>query len=190
MVNARIHAPDRIERCEVTVKYRKKPVVIEAIQWNPALWSFEVISQKYDELLKWGKGNIKPDFRNSKPCFSIETLEGTMYVDDGDYVIKEPFPTNDRKFYPCKPQIFNATYESAEEMSKLTHKEEFLKGFDGGECWGVDIEVTVPNCPMTEHIINLRANFEGKKAYYEKAYNDDLELISFPQIKIVSYNFR
>ena len=70
----------------------------------------------------------------------------------------------------------------------MTKKEEFLKGFDG-DFKLVSVEVTVPNCPTTELIVNPKANFVGKKAYYEKAYNDDLELNTFNQIKIVDYHF-
>ena len=41
----------------------------------------------------------------------IKTRDGDMSCEVGDYVIKEPFPTDDRKFYPCKPAIFKETYE-------------------------------------------------------------------------------
>jgi len=71
----------------------------------------------------------------------------------------------------------------------MTKKEVFLKCFDG-DYQDVLVEVTVPNCPETEMIVNPRANFPGKKAYYEKAYNDNLELNTFNQIKIVNYTFR
>lgn len=70
----------------------------------------------------------------------------------------------------------------------MTKKEEFLKGFDE-DYNTVTVEVTVPNCPETELIINPKANFDGKKQYYEKAYNDNLELNTFNQIKIVGYKF-
>lgn len=70
----------------------------------------------------------------------------------------------------------------------MTKKEEFLNGFEG-DFNEVVVEVTVPNCPETELIINPKANFTGKKAYYEKAYNDELELNTFNQIKIVNYKF-
>ncbi len=47
------------------------------------------------------------------PHFSllIETKEGVMKTMHGDYIIKEPFPTGDRDFYPCKPDIFLMTYD-------------------------------------------------------------------------------
>ncbi|WP_206460420.1 hypothetical protein [Anaerovorax sp. IOR16] len=71
----------------------------------------------------------------------------------------------------------------------MTKKEIFLQEFDKDHN-DVVVEVTVPNCPRTELIINPKENFKGKKEYYDKAYNDDLELKSFDQIKIVSYRFR
>lgn len=45
----------------------------------------------------------------------IETLEGEMMASPGDYIIREPFPTDDRLFYPCKPEIFAATYEVVDD---------------------------------------------------------------------------
>jgi len=71
----------------------------------------------------------------------------------------------------------------------MNKKEKFLKGFDG-DYKEVAVSVTVPNCPESETIINPKANFEGKKQYYDKAYNDDLELNTFNQIKITGYEFR
>lgn len=76
-----------------------------------------------------------------------------------------------------------------ERRKKMTKKEEFLKEFSG-DYQEVTVEVTVPNCPETELITNPKANFAGKKVYYEKAYNDNLELNTFNQIKIVGYAFK
>lgn len=71
----------------------------------------------------------------------------------------------------------------------MTKKEEFLKGFDEDHK-EVLVEVTVPNCPVPEMITNPKVNFQGKKEYYNKAYNDDLELKNFNEIKIVWYKFQ
>ena len=82
-------------------KYRKKPVVVEARQTG----------QDYDEdcsIMGWCGGFGDGD-RNF--LFYIDTKEGPMGVSPGDWVVKEPFPTPDRQFYPCKPDIFAATYE-------------------------------------------------------------------------------
>ena len=81
-------------------KYRKKPVVIEAIQWN---------KENTMEILKW-VGN-KAYFHDS---IYIKTLEGDHKATIGDYIIKGI----KGEFYPCKPDIFEATYEKVEEGLK------------------------------------------------------------------------
>ncbi len=77
------------------MKYRKKPVVIEAIQ---------LADENVDLLLKFCGDKIK-----SHPLTGvvIETLEGDMLASKGDYIIKGV----KGEFYPCKPDIFEATYE-------------------------------------------------------------------------------
>lgn len=81
-------------------QYRKRPVVIEAVQWDGTLASTQF-------LFEWA-GAIFED-----GALLILTNEGVMRCEIGDWVIKEPFPTSDRRFYPCKPEIFEATYEKA-----------------------------------------------------------------------------
>ena len=79
-------------------QYRKKPVVIEAMRWMGDNWpksqngmkiAFEYLHQATDEL-------------------KIKTLEGVMTADLGDWIIK-----GWGEFYPCKDEIFQATYEPA-----------------------------------------------------------------------------
>lgn len=82
------------------MKYRKKPVVIEAMQFTADTKSDDVINV-------FGEDPVHPDMNG----YFIQTLEGVMEVKVGDYIIKEPFPTGDRKFYPCKLDIFEQTYE-------------------------------------------------------------------------------
>jgi len=77
-------------------KYRKKPVVIEAVQWN---------GNNHRELLQLGlEGNSVVDRQGS---ISIVTLEGVMSATKGDWIIKGV----KGEFYPCKPGIFEMTYE-------------------------------------------------------------------------------
>lgn len=71
----------------------------------------------------------------------------------------------------------------------MTKKEMFLNEFDNEKYNKLTVEVTVPNCPDRELIINNKPNFDGKKEYYKKAYNDNLELNSFNEIKIINYTF-
>ena len=89
-------------------KYRKKPVVIDAIQWNG--------SNRMEIQLFVGKElniSIPPhgmelnhNIPNEAYSLVIPTLEGDMTATRGDYIIKGV----QGEFYPCKPNIFKATY--------------------------------------------------------------------------------
>lgn len=83
------------------MKYRKKPVVIEAQK----LTDFN-----YRDLAEWCNGVVRAREDNFEPYVTIYTLEGTMKADLGDYIIKGV----KGEFYPCKPDIFEATYEAVE----------------------------------------------------------------------------
>lgn len=79
--------------------YRKKPVVIEAMQFT---------DETFSSVLAWlnSPGLISIE---GGDCIFIETLEGNMRADKGDWIIKGV----KGEFYPCKPDIFEATYERA-----------------------------------------------------------------------------
>ena len=81
------------------MQYRKKPVVIDAVQWDGSKMSF-------DEIIKMGLKNWKPGEMGSN-TFIIETLEGEHLAKNGDFIIRGV----KGEFYPCKPDIFEATYE-------------------------------------------------------------------------------
>lgn len=96
------------------MKYRKKPVVIEAIQFNDTASNLEEIERFVGSQLKyeifdsaWEVGKGRPHIRRMQ----IKTLEGDMHVSVGDYIIKGV----KGEFYPCKPDIFEQTYEALEE---------------------------------------------------------------------------
>ena len=85
------------------MKYRKKPVVIEAIQ-------FFDNTERIVEISNF-MGEIRINYENpKKPILKIDTLEGEMIANEGDYIIKGV----KGEFYPCKPDIFEQTYEIAE----------------------------------------------------------------------------
>jgi hypothetical protein len=97
-------------------RFRKKPVEVEAIRYDG--WNS-------DEIIAFTNGKARlvstipfseaaPD-RDRCYAISILTKEGEMLCSEGDYMIKEPFPTGDRDFYPCKPDIFKNTYEEITE---------------------------------------------------------------------------
>lgn len=84
------------------MKYRKKPVIIEAIQ-------FEDTSDRIIEIHEFmGGDTIRVNYEDKdNPYLKIETLEGAMKASVGDYIIKGV----NGEFYPCKPDIFEKTYE-------------------------------------------------------------------------------
>lgn len=93
------------------MKYRKKPVVVDAIQWTG--YNLSEITQFVGDKLKyticdtaWKAGKGAPVIMNMR----IETLEGEHIVTKGDYIIKGV----KGEFYPCKPDIFEQTYEKEE----------------------------------------------------------------------------
>ena len=91
-------------RGDEMAKYRKKPVVIEAVQWNG-----EPILYNVPKWLSNAQNIGKIKFISDDKAI-IQTLEGDMIVNSGDYIIKGV----QGEIYPCKPDIFQATYEKVE----------------------------------------------------------------------------
>lgn len=89
------------------MKFRKKPVVIEAIQWCPNQKGKNNISYPSS----WGKEPKTWEVSCITLALLIPTLEGVMICDKGDWIIKGI----KGEFYPCKPDIFEATYEKVED---------------------------------------------------------------------------
>lgn len=85
------------------VKYRKKPVVIEAHKWNdPHGWPTSWIPVPF---------RLGEDEHGA--YLIIPTLEGELKARDDDWIIRGVAG----EFYPCKPEIFEATYEPVQEGS-------------------------------------------------------------------------
>jgi hypothetical protein len=82
------------------MKYIKKPIAIEAWLWDESKATFASIGCK--TMSSTGNSNTPDLMRNLK----IETLEGTMSVNKGDYIIKGI----KGEFYPCRHDIFELTY--------------------------------------------------------------------------------
>ena len=83
------------------MKYRKKPVVIEAIQNNG----------NPEEVAVFFGEDPSTRFGYKEGIWSILTLEGVMDANPRDWIIKGIAG----EYYPCKPHIFEATYELVEE---------------------------------------------------------------------------
>lgn len=101
-------------------KYRNKPVVVEAFHYQGRIDDFY--------LMRWCDaigGSHHIEFRDGHAI--IKTLEGDMTASPGDYIIKGV----KGEFYPCKPDIFEQTYE---EVPKSALEMEI-------ECYGAIMEV-------------------------------------------------
>ena len=95
-------------------KYRKKPVVVEAIKYSN-------VPEINRQVVDWARDSKTPAFMDTEirncspknpdgfeyPCLRINTLDGTMTVREGDYVVKG----TQGEFYPCKPQAFLDVHE-------------------------------------------------------------------------------
>lgn len=90
-------------------KFRKKPVVIEAVQWDGK--NFDEVS---DFTGNWHGHKLAYEDAESAAIrtgsLHIKTLEGVMTANTGDWIIKGV----NGEFYPCKPDIFEKTYEPAD----------------------------------------------------------------------------
>ena len=144
--------------------YRKKPVTVEAVQWT---------GENHAEMCEF----IDPEVFEIIPRVGlvIHTLEGDHHASPGDYIIKGV----NGEFYPCKPDIFAKTYESAAltpPNEPLTLDE--LREMDGepawwddgyGSCWGI---ISVDSAGMWGGIpffrgrwreVNFEYNIEERK---------------------------
>lgn len=85
-------------------KYRKKPLVIEAVQYT---------GDNHAEIKKFAKGGAE-DYIFVDRSFYIATLEGDMKVSVNDFIIKGIIG----EFYVCKGNVFFLTYDEVEEEAK------------------------------------------------------------------------
>lgn len=101
-------------------QYIKKPVKVFAIQYNGNSDKARIEEFVGKELKVELESETAYVAGQGPPYFSllIETKEGVMKAMPGDYIIQEPFPTGDRDFYPCKPDIFDQNYDLVE----INHK--------------------------------------------------------------------
>jgi hypothetical protein len=82
-------------------KYRKKPVVVEAMRYVPG--------ESCKDLARWLGVEHHEDACHPKASWDIQTLEGWITARPGDWIIKGV----QGEFYPCKPDIFEQNYELA-----------------------------------------------------------------------------
>lgn len=102
------------------MKFRKKPVVIEAVQLRWDTWN-EMCEHVKGDTLTVGcyvdKKGYPTDTPTDKMGLKINTLEGIMLAEENDWVIKGV----KGELYPCKPDIFEMTYESVADEADSWH---------------------------------------------------------------------
>lgn len=109
--------------------YRKKPVTIEAVQFN---------GLNPTEIKNFVGENCEVEIYDNEVTppiahIIIHTLEGDMKVSKGDYVIKGV----KGEFYPCKPDIFQQTYESVGTQQEVPDKETILRTCKLHKAWSI-----------------------------------------------------
>jgi hypothetical protein len=105
----------------VIKRYKKKPVVVKAIQLHA-----KTIDEVYDFLGISNQGNFPGCGSGIDPVdgkFKITTLEGVMIAEMDDYIIQGV----EGEFYPCKPSIFEKTYELDDSEKDLIIEVSFFK---------------------------------------------------------------
>jgi hypothetical protein len=94
------------------MKYRKKPVEVEAIQWtgknHRQMFDFLTSNSFKKETMTVDGDHFYIDHSKVEGGLIIKTLEGEHIASIGDYIIKGI----QGEFYPCKEEIFNQTYEA------------------------------------------------------------------------------
>lgn len=100
------------------MKFRKKPVVIDAELFDGSFESANRISVLY------GRHNVSPALTNGNfnKKLVCHTLEGDIFAQAGDYIIKGI----KGEVYPCKPDIFNATYSADEDESQYLYENDMF----------------------------------------------------------------
>ena len=90
----------------MTMKYRKKPVIIDAVQFIPQ--EDDPGDTRCGPVIRWAASfDAGEDWVFAPDQIEIPTLEGVMSVHVGDWIIRGV----KGEFYPCKPDIFTVTYE-------------------------------------------------------------------------------
>ena len=108
------------------LNYRKKPVVIQAIQWDGSLHGGELIAEAFGVAVQVHAEKDDP----RPPRLVCATLEGLLSATPGDWIIRGV----KGEVYPCKPDVFAATYEPVDQEPVPDRC--CYVGLDGAQCAG------------------------------------------------------
>jgi hypothetical protein len=94
-------------------RWRKRPVEVDAVQWTGDNW--DEVASFMGSVAEGNEADIARQMAAADGRIRICTLEGTMAASLGDWIIRGV----QGELYPCKPDIFDQTYEPAEpEISR------------------------------------------------------------------------
>ena len=137
------------------MKYRKKPIVIEAFQMTEQRrkdnrdwpgWLHEAWQKDIEECGSLVPEDYPQSFGNDRLC--IATLEGRMVIGWGDWIIKGV----EGELYPCKQSIFEATYDRVAGPGDCKYCKGSGYPFDGEHKW------KCPKCKGTGKVSDISAN--------------------------------
>jgi hypothetical protein len=113
------------------MKYKKKPVVIDAVQWtgenHREMFDFLTENAFDKDLMQMSAEHFYIDHSKVEGGLVIKTLEGEHLASIGDFIIRGV----KGEYYPCKPDIFEQTYEQFEE-GPVKSEMDWLKEFGHG----------------------------------------------------------
>lgn len=125
------------------MKFRKKPVIIEAVQWKGHMVNEEEVRAFV------GKGRKMYVYGDNYEKMSIPTLEGRHEASIGDWIIRGV----KGEIYPCKPDIFEMTYEPVEDKQTFykrmnkRHKHIYTEKITGKLTERIS---EISNCPVKD----------------------------------------
>lgn len=152
------------------MKVRKKPVVVEAVQWDGSNLD-EIRNFVGDCLIEDYIEAYEPNQQKKKNILfqlEIETLEGNYICDFGDYIIK----CVNGEFYPCKPDIFEKTYDVVKEERYLhdLSKEELVAYVERLQEQNKKLDKGLDNaCELLSAAIKIEDCRDAKTLWKEKS---------------------
>lgn len=141
-------------------KFRKKPVEIEAMQWDGSLAGIEKIKLAFPDLCT----AVLSKKHEQVYCWEIKTLEGNYKVSVNDFVIKGI----KGEYYPCNPEIFAASYDAVENAQLMATAPEMLEALQDTHTFLTWLLNAKPN-QITPETVGAGELFQKVEAILSKA---------------------